>query len=261
MTNIPRHVISYFFIAFFLIGCATKLQMEAAIGNTQSVMELLEKGESISEKSYRGWTALHYAAQGGQEGVVDLLLTKGAEINARGNRGETALTVATYYCHRWVVRTLLEKGANVANKFKTNNGLWLAPIFNASGNGCDPTILKYLLNAGADPNETEPGYGYSPLMFSANIKDPQTSELLLSTGAEVNHQANDGSTALIVAAWNGNKEVAHLLLAAGADTTIRASQKGGPLHKGLEPADTALSVARRRGHNEIVAMLEDVEKR
>ena len=90
----------------------------------------------------------------------------------------------------------------MANKFKTNNGLWLASIFNASGNGCDSTILKYLLNVGADPNETETGCSYSPLMFSANIKDPQTSELLLSTGAEVNHQANDGTTALIVAAWN-----------------------------------------------------------
>ncbi|MCW5782009.1 MAG: ankyrin repeat domain-containing protein [Nitrospirales bacterium] len=261
MTNILRHVISYFFIAFSLIGCATKLQTEAAIGNAQSVMELLEKGESITETDFRGLTALHYAAKGGQEGIVDLLLTKGAEINARGNRGETPLYVATYYCHRWVVRTLLEKGANVANKFKTNNGLWLAPIFSASGNGCDPIILKYLLNAGADPNETEPGYGYRPLMFSANIKDPQTSELLLSAGAKVNHQANDGTTALIVAAWNGNKEVVQLLLASGADPTIRISQTGGPLNKGLEPTDTALSVAKRRGHTEVVALLEAAEKK
>lgn len=58
----------------------------------------------------------------------------------------------------------------MANKFKTNNGLWLASIFNASGNGCDSTILKYLLNVGADPNETETGCSYSPLMFSANIR-------------------------------------------------------------------------------------------
>jgi ankyrin repeat protein len=233
--------------------------MEAAIGNAQSVMELLEKGESISETSYRGWTALHYAAQGGQEAVVDLLLTKGAEINARGNRGETALNLATYHCHRWVVRTLLEKGANVGNKFKTNNGLWLAPIFSASGNGCDPSILKYVLNAGADPNETEPTYKYTPLMFSANMKDPQISEVLLSAGATVNHQANDGTTPLIVAAWNRNKEVVQLLLKAGADPTISASQAGGPLNSDLEPTDTALSVAKRRGHSEVVELLEAAE--
>lgn len=80
MTNILRHVISYFFIAFSLIGCATKLQTEAAIGNAQSVMELLEKGESITETDFRGLTALHYAAKGGQEGIVDLLLTKGLKL-------------------------------------------------------------------------------------------------------------------------------------------------------------------------------------
>ncbi|MDT3777897.1 ankyrin repeat domain-containing protein [Nitrospira sp. MA-1] len=153
------------------------------------------------------------------------------------------------------------KGENVANKFKTNNGLWLASIFNASGNGCDPTILKYLLNAGADPNETEPGYGYRSLMFSAIIKDPQTSELLLSAGAKVNHQANDGTTALIVAAWNGNKEVVQLLLASGADPTIQIGQLGGSLNKGLGPIDTALSEAKQRGHNKMVGILEAAEKK
>lgn len=243
-----------------LIGCSTKLQVEADRGNIQSVMELLDKGESISETDFRGWTALHYAAKAGHETIVDLLLHKGAEIDARGDRGETPLNEATYYCHGRVVRALLGKGANVANKFKAKNGLWLAPIFNASGNGCDPTILKDLLNAGADPNEIEPGYGYSPLMFSADSRGLQASKVLLLAGAKVNHQANDGTTALIVAAWNGNKEGVQLFLAAGADMSIKASQGGGALHYGLEPSDTALSVAKRRGNSEVVALLEAEEK-
>ena len=57
------------------------------------------------------------------------------------------------------------------------------------------------------------------------------------------------------------KDVVQLLLASGADPTIRISQTGGPLNKGLEPTDTALSVAKRRGHTEVVALLEAAEKK
>lgn len=64
-----------------LVGCSTKLQVEAERGNVQSVMELLDEGKSISETDFRGWTALHYAARAGQETIVDLLLNKGAEID------------------------------------------------------------------------------------------------------------------------------------------------------------------------------------
>ena len=70
------------------------------------------------------------------------------------------------------------------------------------------------------------------LCFPQILRIAQASAVWLSAGAEVNYQANNGTTALIVADWNGNKEVAQLFLAAGADTTIRVSQKGGPLHKG-----------------------------
>lgn len=77
----------------------------------------------------------------------------------------------------------------------------------------------------------------------------------------VNHQANDGLTALINASGKGSKEVVQILLAAGADPTIRASQGGGPLHRQLEPTDTALSVAKRQGKSDVVPLLEAAERK
>lgn len=152
---------------------------------------------------------------------------------------------ATYYCHGRVVRALLRKGANFSNKFKANNGIWMAPLLSASGNRCDPTILKDLLNAGADGNETEKKSGWSSLIFAANIGNIQAVDVLLSAGVAVNHQSNDGLTALIAAAGGGHKDVVQILLEAYADVSIRASQGGGALNDGLEPTDTALSVAKR----------------
>ncbi|GJL68219.1 MAG: hypothetical protein NPIRA06_08540 [Nitrospirales bacterium] len=228
-------------------------------------MELLDQGERISETDTRGWTALHYAARAGQDTVVNLFLKKGADINAQGNRGETPLLMAAYNCHERVVRVLLKKGANFSIKgiidSGSYSGSWMTPLLIASGNRCDAIILSDLINAGADPGEIEDKYGWSPLIFAANTGNLPTVKVLLLTDVDVNHQANDGITALIASAGQGSKEVVQILLAAGADMAIRATKLGGPLNKGLEPADTALSVAKRRGHSEVVALLEAAEKK
>ena len=259
MIKILGHGIWCLLAALSFIGCSTKLQVEADRGNVQSVIELLNEGESISETDAKGSTALHYAARSGQMPIVALFLDNGAEIDARNDYEETPLNLAVYYCKSNVVKFLIDKGANVHNRFKTRNGLWLSPIFNAGGNGCDSIILKNLLSAGADPNETEPEYGYSPLMFAADSKNLENNKILLAAGADVNHQAIDGATALIVAAKVGNRAAVELFLAAGANPTIRAEQGGKALHRDLEQSDTALTVAKRQGHNGIVLLLEAAE--
>ena len=55
VTNILGHIIWCLLAVLSLIGCSTKLQMAAERGNVQSVMELLEKGEPISERDIRGY--------------------------------------------------------------------------------------------------------------------------------------------------------------------------------------------------------------
>src|SRR5918994_408047 len=72
-----------------------------------------------------------------------------------------------------------------------------------------------------------------PLFFASATGNLQAVEVLLFVGVDVNHQANDGLTGLIGAASKGSKEIVQILLAAGADPTIRASQRGVPLHKEL----------------------------
>jgi ankyrin repeat protein len=86
MKNYLRHGMWGILAFVFLTGCATNLQVAVYRGNVQDIMELLEKGESISETDFRGWTALHYAVKAGQETIIDLLLHKGAEIDTQGER-------------------------------------------------------------------------------------------------------------------------------------------------------------------------------
>jgi ankyrin repeat protein len=127
---------------------------------------------------------------------------------------------------------------------------------NSSANGCDPIILQDLIKAGADANEIDDQSGWSPIIFAANAGNLEAVKILLFAGGNVNHQAYDGVTALIAAAGKGSKAVVQTLLMGGAEPKIKAKQASGPLNSDLEPTDTALSVAKRRGHNEVVELLE-----
>lgn len=65
--------------------------------------------------------------------------------------------------------------------------------------------------------------GYSLLMLS---KTAAMSKLLIENGAEVNYVAPDGTTALLLAVKNNNKEQVETLLRAGAKAEIKDLKTG-----------------------------------
>ena len=122
----------------------------------------------------------------------------------------------------------------------------------AAAQRADLATMRTLLDRGADPNAHNL-LGATPLMFAASAKpanhpSPKTApaaiQLLLDRGAMVNTQSNNGRTALIDAAAQGNPESVRLLLAAGADANAR-TQFG----------DTALLEATARGYTDITVLL------
>ncbi len=155
MTNSNSWLAGGLALLLLLGGCSpNKMHLEAYRGNVLSVKEILDNGKKIGKTDNRGWTALHYAAGGDQEAIVDLLFDKGAEINAQGNRGETPLHVATFFCHERVVASLLNKRASFSIKYESGK-FWVTPLMIAGSNGCSPNLITHLLRAGADPNEIE----------------------------------------------------------------------------------------------------------
>ena len=63
-----------------------------------------------------GNTALMFAAQNGNEDIVDYLLSKNADVNAKSIDGFTALIVAANVGYRSIVEKLLSAGADVCAK-------------------------------------------------------------------------------------------------------------------------------------------------
>ena len=102
----------------------------------------------------------------------------------------------------------------------------------------NPAFVEALFQAGADPNVTSTADKMSPLMMAANRKLPQSFQLLLIHGANVNQRDADGDTALWYTAWYGNADMVERLLKAGADVNTKGKDGRTALHVACEGSRT-----------------------
>jgi ankyrin repeat protein len=107
------------------------------------------------------------------------------------------------------------------------------------------SLMKFLYSLGVDVNS--PGCKhrscFTPLWGAAYGGYDDEIRFLMERGANVNGKTNWGSTALMVAAYQGHDSTVRLLLSYGADPN--ANWDG----------DTVSSLARDKGHPEIVELL------
>lgn len=83
-------------------------------------------------------------------------------------------------------------------------------------------LMNLLIENGADINKGNLKENESPLFVAAIVKNSLDAlKTLIEHGADVNHQANNGYTALHVAAAAKNTKAIKMLLDAGADPNIR----------------------------------------
>ena len=86
----------------------TPLMLAAIRGALPAVQALVKRGAAVNRK---GWTPLHYACSGPDNGVAAFLIANGAELNARSDNGTTPLMMAARYGNGDLVPLLLKAGA------------------------------------------------------------------------------------------------------------------------------------------------------
>jgi ankyrin repeat protein len=86
----------------------TPLMIAAIRGSLPAAQALVKRGAAINRE---GWTPLHYACSGPDNGVAAWLIAQGAEINARSENGTTPLMMAARYGNGDLVPVLLKAGA------------------------------------------------------------------------------------------------------------------------------------------------------
>ena len=91
----------------------TALMIASYKGNKPAVEALLAKGAQINRP---GWTALHYAAAGGHNEIVQILLDRSAYIDAASPNNTTPIMMAARGGHIYTVKLLLDEGADATLK-------------------------------------------------------------------------------------------------------------------------------------------------
>ncbi|MFO1153210.1 MAG: ankyrin repeat domain-containing protein [Rhodospirillales bacterium] len=138
------------------------------------------------------------------------------------------------------VRDLLDAGANV--NAHTDNGS--TPLHGALYYRY-PQTAELLIWRGADINARTTPQGVTPLHQAAWSDMPDSCRLLLWRGADPNARTIEGVTPLMWAANRGNADVVKVLLDGGARADIRAPDGA-----------TALSLAQDAGHTDVVQVLQ-----
>ncbi len=216
--------------------------------------------------------ALREALRGGHEEAVALLLERHA-----GEEIDKGLPDAIERAHIGIARRLIAAGADLTRQDRRHG----TPLLHAVEKG-QSELVRHLIAAGADVNLRKvPGdlglftprdAGRTPLMAAAGLGQAETVRDLLAAGAEIDARIDtaatfpdaaevlerrrkeggsafqlqdEGATALMLAARNGQVEVVRQLVAAGAGLDLRDAQ-----------GQSAVALAIRAGHAEIADLLK-----
>jgi len=193
---------------------ATPLFLACTNGGAAMIEALLKGGEDANAVvSEAGDTALMLAARTGKPDALMALLEHGADPNKTNLEGQTALMWAASEKNSAAVKTLIDHGADV--NAQTHK---LPP----------PSPFQLIFSA------PFPAGGMTALIYAARQNDLESAKILLAARANVNEDAADGSSPLLVAVINEHYALAKFLLEHGADPNAADAQGRAPLYAAID---------------------------
>jgi cytohesin len=220
----------------------TLLHFAAKSGHANIVTFLLDHGASVNAQTGMRQTALDVALNAKQIKIADLVqkhggrkgvelslhsavlagdikwvkkhMEAGADINSK-DVGELPLCIALSR-HRWdIAALLLRKRADVTKRQENRN----MALHEAAYAGADSTVLKTILELGADVNSVGCG-NMTPLCYAASGGHEDTAKFLMQNGADVRFRAKDGTGPVSEAVHADHITLARLFIDSGAKCSL-----------------------------------------
>ncbi|KAK5941278.1 hypothetical protein PMZ80_006556 [Knufia obscura] len=175
-------------------------------GRLETARALLKHNRAQLDVHCRGgWTALHKAADLGDEAMLEFLLQTGALVAAVDEKYRTALHIASKRGHAGAVKLLVLAGANINASSREETSLDLC---STSGS---MDVAQYLISQGADIDHV--GHdGWTPLFRACRGGHVDLVKLLLKAGANLLHEDYRQNTCLFMACRAGNIDIVKALL-------------------------------------------------
>lgn len=197
---------------------------------------LLAAGADVGQRGVNDCTPLHLAAGQGDLGAVDILLAHGADPDeiTRIDDFDTALDVAEAGGHLSIVERL--------------RPVTTRPDWEGASAAGEVAELARLVRAGRDI-DAQDGYGQTALMRSAHAGRSDAVKWLIANGANLDHTSKFGLSAVMLAVVGDHPRIVRVLVAAGADTSLRGTGAPGFRDK------TAADLAEARGDQRLARFL------
>lgn len=221
-----------------LMICAGYPNTENASGKAQI---LLNGGAHLDLVDAKGETALLFAVNSENYGVLQVLLDAGASLTDRSSAGETAVMTAAANGYLEVVRLLCDAGADLSDR----NSMDYTPLMMAATNG-HSKVVQLLRDAGADISDHD-GAGVTALVVAAYEGKLEMVQYLIEAGASIMPVIATGASPLQAAAVNGHTEIVQELISAGADVNHSSRE----FNVGM----TAMHLAAGESHVDTVRLL------
>ena len=183
---------------------------------------LLRNGAKTALRDKNQDTALHLASQGGRTRTAKTLLEHDAVISLENNYGCSAIHLASKRGHNRVILELLIKGADI-NEYDNDPDWGRTPLLTAVMFQ-RPETVQLLLDQGADVNLPTKGVrepNRTPIYCAIQFNQQQIIKSLLSFKPDLERQGGRMSTPLTLATVNRKMDIIQLLLEAGASTEYR----------------------------------------
>ncbi len=197
-----------------------------------------------SAAELQAYQGLHAAAAKGDIAEIEKLVRARAPIDARDGHGRTPLHVAAFMRKNDAARALMRLGAD-ANALEAQQ----YDIVTIAAVADDVPMLKVALEGGCkSTNITSPYHG-TALIAAAHLGHDEVVRTLIAAKAPLDHVNNLGWTAVIesiVLGDGGKRHIATLKALIDAKANINLADGAGA---------TPLTLAKRRGYTEMVAML------
>jgi ankyrin repeat protein len=234
----------------------TPLHLSVQNGKKEVSELLISEGADVNAMNMWGGTPLQLAAREGRKEIAELLIENEADLNVKDKSGLTSLDWAIYYHHPETTDLLRKHGGKTGDELKAADKP-TAPVAEAAqpepptAEAPDISIhkaakegnieaVKQHIAAGTDVNEKDDFFGRTPLYDSAMRGQKEVAELLIANGADVKVKDIDGWTPLRKAAYYGHKEIVELLIANGADVNAMINKGAmGGMYDGRTPLDEA----------------------
>jgi hypothetical protein len=134
---------------------------------------------------------------------------------------------------------------NQKSKAGAPDSFAISQLYKAAESGDVDIVRKLIRDKGVNPN-TVAENGVTALMLAAYYGRSETARYLLGEKADINVKDRQGTTALMWAVLKGNRDMVNVLVKAGADLAARRND-----------GDTALDIARLWHYDDIVRVLEN----